>query len=105
MGRLNPCKVRSARATGNLVVVEMLDAKTALQTNLTLGLNTEAPPQGYIVDIGPMVETDKYGFKVGDRVLLQGKYVPIPLVKGVNDRELGVVMPHDIKCVLEENDE
>ena len=97
------CKVGAiagAKATGSMVLVEMLTAQEAMGTIITIGDNTKAPPQGYIVDIGPALEADKWGIKVGDRVLLQGSYVPVPHRK--SGRELGVVQAHDIKCVLQE---
>lgn len=94
-----------AKATGSMVLVEMLTAQEAIGTVLTIGENSKGPPQGYIVDIGPALEADKWGIKVGDRVLLQGSYVPVPKVRS-GGRELGIVQAHDIKCVLqEEHDE
>lgn len=91
-----------AKATGSMVLVEMLSAQESMNTVLVVGENAKAPPQGYIVDIGPALEADKWGIKVGDRVLLQGTYVPVPLPKGNRTRELGIVQAHDIKCVLQE---
>lgn len=91
----------SAKATGTMVLVEMLTAQEVANTVLIVGENAKGPPQGYIVDIGPSLEADKWGIKVGDRVLLQGTYVPVPKANR-SGRELGVVQAHDIKCVLQE---
>jgi hypothetical protein len=105
MGRTEPGDIVGIKATSHMVVVEMLNAQESMGTRLSLGVNAKAPPQGYILDIGPGIELDKYGFKVGDRVLLQGTYVPVPNIKGANNREIGVVQPHDIKCLLLESDD
>jgi co-chaperonin GroES (HSP10) len=86
-----------------MVLVEMLTAQESLGTVFIVGENAKAPPQGYVVDIGPALEADKWGIKVGDRVLLQGSYVPVPIPKANrSNRELGIVQAHDIKCVLQE---
>ncbi len=58
--------------------------------------------QGRIVDIGPSVETDKWGFAKGQRVLLQGTFVPVPKFPDGDERELVTVDPHMIKCILVE---
>ena len=92
-----------AKATGSMVLIEMLTAQEVSGSVLLVGANTKvSSPQGYIISIGPSLEADKWGIKLGDRVLLQGTYVPVPN-KSVNGREIGAVQPHDIKCVLIEN--
>jgi hypothetical protein len=93
--------VCGVRATGTMIIVEMLTAQECAGTILSLGSTKPSSPQGYIVDIGPALKPEEWGIKVGDRVLLQGSYVPVPFNRTA-DRELGVVMAHDIKCVLEE---
>jgi len=95
--------VCGAKATGTMILVEMLTAQETLGTVLSLGNKTKSgSPQGYIVGIGPALKAEEWGFKVGDRVLLQGSYVPVPWTRHGTERELGIVMSHDIKCVLEE---
>lgn len=104
-GPKNTGKVYGVKATGNMVLVEILTPQDATETIFTITENTTMAPQGYIVDIGPMIKQDEWGFKVGDRVVIQGKYVPIPSYKyrGSNQRELGIVQTYDIKCVLQED--
>ncbi len=93
--------ISGAKATGTMILVEMLTAQEAAGTIISLGHNTKiSSPQGYIVDIGPALKAEDWGIKVGDRVLLQGSYVPVPWTN--SKRELGIVMAHDIKCVLAE---
>lgn len=97
-----PKNITGVRAAGTMILVEMLTPQEAMGTKLALGVNAKpSAPQGYIVDIGPAIKADEWGIKVGDRVLLQGTYVPVPYSNG--QREFGVVMPHDIKCVLQED--
>jgi len=87
------------------ILVEHLTAKEAMGTELTLG-NKSTPQynQAYILQIGPMIKAQEWGFQVGDRVLLQGNYVPVPRAKGDdNPRQLGVIDPAGIKCVLQES--
>jgi hypothetical protein len=96
--------VCGARATGTMILVEMLTAQESMGTVLSLGTKTKAAsPQGYIIDVGPALKAEEWGFKVGDRVLLQGQYVPVPWNRHGTERELGIVMAHDIKCVLQED--
>jgi hypothetical protein len=94
-------KVTDYRAPGSMILVEMLSPEEAAGSHLaTAGKST----QGRIIDIGPALRTeiDKYGFAVGQRVLLQGTNVPVPKFPGGDSRELVVVDPHTIKCILVE---
>lgn len=90
--------------TGHGVLVEHLTAKEAMGTELTLSNKATAVyNQAYVVQIGPMVKKDEWGIKEGDRVLIQGSYVPVPRAKGDDcSRELGIIDPTGIKCVLKE---
>jgi hypothetical protein len=94
----------AVKATGSGVLVEMLKADEALGTKLYVGNNATSPPQGFVIDIGPSLKSEEWGIKVGDRVLLQGSFVPLPKF-GDGTRDLGMVEPHAIKCVLIEDDE
>ena len=60
--------------------------------------------QSYILAIGPALDATKLGFKVGDRVLLQGSYNPVPKLQGdeENGREKGLIEAHAIRGVLQE---
>jgi co-chaperonin GroES (HSP10) len=95
--------ITGIKAAGTFVVVAMLTPEESFGTVLTLSEKTKAPPQGYIIDIGPSLDSEKWGIKKGDRVLLQGTYVPVPGHQD-NGRELGIVQPHDIKCILLEEE-
>ena len=98
---MNIRKVTDYKATGSKVLVQMLSAEEAAGSLLATGGKSN---QGRILDIGPglLAEIDKYGFAVGNRVLLQGTFVPVPRFPDGDTRELGVVDPHMIQCVLVE---
>ena len=92
-------KVVDYKAPGTTILVEMLSPEEAAGSQLaTAGKST----QGRIVDIGPSLETDKWGLAKGQRVLLQGTFVPVPKFPGGDERELVIVDPHMVKCVLVE---
>lgn len=62
-------------------------------------------PQGRILDIGPGLPKE-FGVKIGDRVLLQGSFVPLPKLSDQRDgdRERALVEPHTIKAILIEDE-
>ena len=87
---------------GRGVLVEMLTGQEALGTSLVVqdGVQLGAP-QGYVLALGPHVEEREFGIKVGDRVLLQGSFVPLPEYDD-SHRPKGIVDPSNIKAVIEE---
>ena len=91
-------KIKSIKAVGYQVLVEMLTQQEASGSALTLP--TADSTQAYVRMIGPLVD-EKAGLKKGDRVVLQGNYVPVPTPDGSN-RKWGVVEMHNVKAVLEE---
>ena len=94
-------KIVDVKPTGSQVLVELLSAQEAIGTRIEIGgtsIDTGAP-QGYVVEIGPNCNCDNWGFTKGDRVLLQGKHVPLPrMLEWERDRSL--VEPSMIKAVL-----
>lgn len=97
-------KVISAKAVGHSILVEMLTEAEASGSALVFSDNPSK--QAFVRDIGPnILHAEKpCGLSVGDRVLLQGSYVPLP-TKGENGRSLGVVDLHNIKAILVEEEE
>lgn len=94
--------ITGVKATGSLILVEMLTADEVTGTHLLISKKTDyGTPQGYILDIGPAVDSEKLGFKVGDRVLVQGNYVPVPEMPN-HTRKMGIVDIYNIKAVLNE---
>lgn len=97
----NTSKIVGVRPTHSLILVEHLTAADVNQSQLIVNDNADyGAPQAYILALGPSV-TDGAGLKVGDRVLLQGNYVPVPNFDR-SRRERGLVEMHNIKAVLEE---
>lgn len=94
--------VCGARACGSCVLVELLTAQETLGTQLTLQSDSKVEaPQAYILDIGPGIDREKWGFAVGDRVIFSGGFVPAPKFDNC-ERHRGTIDPHSIKCVLTE---
>lgn len=101
---MNIRKVVDYRAPGSKILLEMLSPEEAAGSALvTVGKST----QGRILDVGPglKAEIEKYGFNTGSRVLLQGTFVPVPKFPDGDNRELVIVDPHMIQCVLVEEPE
>jgi len=94
-------QIVEAQPFGSMVLVEHLTAKEILGTTLEVNKNTQVgSPQAYIAKLGPKV-SEESGLKVGQRVLLQGTYVPVPHY-GDTKRERGLVEIHNIKAILVE---
>jgi co-chaperonin GroES (HSP10) len=85
---------------GNQVLVERLNEDELLGSSVIISNKTTPSNQGYVLAIGPLVVKD-YGLKVGQRVLLQGSFVPVPNFTK-SEREQNLVYPDMIKAVLHE---
>ena len=69
------------KPVGQQVLVEHLTDNEMMGTALALpGKSRTAGEiqQSYVLAIGPMLDQEKWGFKVGDRVMVQGSYNPVP---------------------------
>jgi co-chaperonin GroES (HSP10) len=87
---------------GTQVLFEELTAQELQSSTLYItGSSKNGPPQGYVLKVGPKTDSEEFGFKVGDRVVLTGNYTPVP---GEGERSLGLVEPHQIKAVLVEHE-
>ncbi|NIQ16115.1 MAG: hypothetical protein GTO02_17500, partial [Candidatus Dadabacteria bacterium] len=94
-------KIVGVKPTGIQILIEHLTAQEASGSSIVVGENADiGAPQAYVLAIGPGLEEerDKLGFKVGDRVVVQGKYIPLPKPEG-QKRELGVIDHVNIKAV------
>lgn len=95
-------KLKSVTPAGSSILVEMLNADEALGTTLYVKNDSNVgAPQGYILAFGPSVKPEELHLKVGDRVLLQGTFVPVPNFDD-NKRQRGLVEVHNVKAVFEE---
>lgn len=96
-------KVKSVSPFGSTILVEMLNANEALGTTLTVKDTANVgAPQAYVIALGSKLGAD-CGIKVGDRVLLQGTYVPVPKLPS-ETRNRGIVELHNIKALLVEGE-
>ncbi len=96
-------KIKGVKPVNNQVLIEMLTKNEVLNTNLYVGdggVDAVGAPQAYILAIGPGVNKD-LNLKVGDRVLLQGMFVPVPKFDD-SPRLKGLVLPDMIKGILVE---
>jgi co-chaperonin GroES (HSP10) len=105
-------QVKAVKPLGGQVLVEVYqEEEVSPESNIILpdisrnkgDRGVGGAPQGRVLDIGPGLPKD-FGIKVGDRVLLQGSFVPLPKLSDYRDgdRERALVEPHTIKAVLEE---
>ncbi len=95
-------KVVAVTPFGSTVLIERLNPQEVLHTNLYVSEETKTgqAPQAYVVALGPKLD-ESCGVKIGDRVILQGSYVPVPNPTG-SQREHGVIELHNIKAVITE---
>jgi hypothetical protein len=105
---MSVASIIGCKPCGTLVLVEHLSDNEMLGTSLKLpGKSTSAEvQQSYILEVGPQLDIEKWGFKVGDRVLVVGSYNPVPKLAGTSEdcRELGLVEAHNIRGVLQEQE-
>ena len=94
-------KVKSVEPAGGLVLVELLSDNEMLGTKLELvgAVQTKECPQAYVLKFGPFFPKDT-GIEKGDRVLIQGSYIPVPNFDG--GREKAIMEYHAIKAILRE---
>jgi hypothetical protein len=96
-------KIKSVRPFGSTILVEMLNADEALGTRMYIkqDASVSGAPQAYILAFGPKLNSEEAGLKVGDRVMLQGTFVPVPKYDN-STRNRGIVEIHNVKAVFEE---
>lgn len=94
--------VKGLKPFGSSILIEHLTPQEIMGTDLYVGddAKTDTAPQGYIIALGPKVDSS-IGLKVGDRVIVQGNFVPVPTLNG-NKRVHGIIEVHNIKAILEE---
>ena len=88
--------------TGQRVLIENLKPKEVMGTSLELGDNVEmaGAPQAYVIALGSEVP-ESFGIKVGSRVIVVNKFVPVPNPDDTG-RVRGIIEYHNIQAVLEE---
>lgn len=98
----NPGTITDVKPATSTLFVEILSPQEALHTKIAFGEDAGdvGAPQAYVLATGPLLSAE-CGIKVGDRVLLQGNYVPVPNFDN-SVRKRGIVELHAIKAVLSE---
>jgi len=92
--------VTSVKPCGSLVLLELLTAQEMLNTELIVTKQkTMQEFQAIVLAVGPSLNPENWGFKVGDRVVLSGTGVPVPNFNH-SEREKVLMEPHSIKGVL-----
>lgn len=96
--------IKEVHPFGSSILIENLKADEIMGTSLYVqeDAETEGAPQAYIVELGPKVDDD-CGLSVGDRVYVQGSFIPVINTSG-NGRERGILEIHNIKGIIEEAD-
>jgi hypothetical protein len=99
-------KISGVKACGTQILVELLTDEEVLGTNIKMvkivNSNLKGAsdtPQAYILDVGP--RASDYGFKVGDRIMFSGGFVPAPKFDD-SERQRGTIDPNCIKAILVE---
>ncbi len=94
--------IRSIHPFGSSILIENLKPDEVLGTSLYVqdDAETEGAPQAYVVELGPNL-TEDCGLKVGDRVVVQGSFIPVINTES-NGRERGILEIHNIKGIIEE---
>lgn len=96
--------IKGVKPVGTQILVELLTPNEIMNTPLHLAGDSKTisgAPQGYILEIGPMVDP-KWGFTVGNRIVMSGSFTPLPEASSTNGRARACVEPHTIKAVLVE---
>ncbi len=91
-------KISAVKAPGYSIIVEMLTEGEVSGSSLLLSHHSKESNHAYVRDVGPLVD-EKAGVKVGDLVIVQGNYIPVPNPSDTQ-RKWGSVELHAIKAVL-----
>jgi hypothetical protein len=96
-------KVTAIHPYGGTLLVEILNPDEILGTSLYIDKDAKVGslPQAYVVEVGSGLKED-VGLKIGDRVMLQGKYNPVENIGSNTDRQWAIIELHSVKAVLEE---
>tara|TARA_Y100000034_G_C6650285_1_gene284546 strand:+ start:21 stop:368 length:348 start_codon:yes stop_codon:yes gene_type:complete len=98
-------KVVDVIPCGSRILVELLKPDEIIGTNLHIGENVKVAPQGIILKIGPTVNPEDWGFKVGDRIIVSGTGTQVEnssCVAKKAGRDVTLIEPSSIKAILVE---
>ncbi len=90
---------------GNYILLELLTPQEMMGTDLYVPEGKKeriVASQGYVVSVGPQVNLEQWGFKIGDRVFISGNVVEAPKVSKKERIKL-TLLPDHIRGVLKED--
>ncbi len=97
-------KVKAVHPYGSKILVECLNNKELIETNLVLPEDT-APsdaPQAYILELGPQVDEES-GLEVGQRVYWEGKGLAVNDPRSEKSgRVVALLEIHNVRGIIEE---
>jgi hypothetical protein len=97
-------KISDIKPCGSKILVELLTAQEIMGTQFDVGTKVDVGmPQARVISLGPAVNAEGWGFKVGDRVLLHGTG-PIAPEYGDSDRDKALIEPHSVFGVIVESE-
>jgi hypothetical protein len=96
--------VKAVHPTASRVLIEIIEARELIKTELHLPEGTAADdgaPQAYIIELGPGVP-EECEYKVGQRVYWEGKGTPVQDPRGTPNRLRALLEFSNIKALIEE---
>jgi co-chaperonin GroES (HSP10) len=96
--------ITAIKPCGNQILIELLTENELMNTTLFVPEGSQgagSAPQGVVLDFGPQFDGAKWGVQKGDRVIVQGTFIPVPKV-GNGHRAMGLTEFQHIKAVLVE---
>lgn len=94
-------KIVGVKAVGYSIIIELLsEQETLVNSTLILSNKDKESNHAFVKSVGPLVD-EKSTLKVGDLVLFQGNYTPVPNPTD-NNRKWASVELHTIKAILEQ---
>jgi co-chaperonin GroES (HSP10) len=96
-------KITGYKPVASQVLIEILTAQEMAGSKIIVDNDVKmGAPQAYVRGLGPSIKPEEWGFDVGNRVVLTGKYTPLPRLDTHDGHEWGVIEPANIKAVLTE---
>jgi len=96
-------KIVGCKPVGSQILVEHLTDNEMLGTSLALPggkSGNNSVQQSIVLDYGPGFDPKSWGYDKGDRVMVVGSYNPVPKFSDSQEREMGIIEPHNVRAVL-----
>lgn len=98
--------ITGVRATGMSILVELINPEEMVKTTIVTPEGgakdlIDGASQAYVLDMGPKVDPEEWGFGAGDRIMFSGNFVPA-YNYDKHERSRGTIDPHSVKAVFDE---